>query len=123
MANWASIKFSYMKEDILAKQKEIEGKEFAMQEAIDTAALRLHEKDPALAREYLTNYCIDNANRVVSQWWDLADILVAKYDDGYINIPTTAEEVGYPEWWLKEVGYDKGPISYKRPTEADTTNQ
>ncbi|GAJ20809.1 unnamed protein product, partial [marine sediment metagenome] len=43
--------------------------------------------------------------------------------DGYINIPTTAEEVGYPEWWLKEVGYDKGPISYKRPTEADTTNK
>ena len=28
VANWASIKFSYMKEDILAKQKEIEGKEF-----------------------------------------------------------------------------------------------
>ncbi|GAH57193.1 unnamed protein product, partial [marine sediment metagenome] len=123
VANWASMKFSYMKKDILAKQKEIEGKEFSMQEAIDAAALRLHEKDPALAREYLTNYCIDNANRVVSQWWDLADMLIAKYDDGYVNIPKTAEEVGYPEWWLKEVGYDKGPISYKRPLEVDTTNR
>ncbi len=40
-----------MKKDILAKQKEIEGKEFLMQEPLDTAALRLHEKDPALARE------------------------------------------------------------------------
>ncbi len=123
VANWAGMKFSYMKEDILAKQKEIEEKEFFMQEAIDTAALRLHEIDAALAREYLTNYCIDNANRVVSQWWDLADMLIAKYDDGYVNIPKTAEEVGYPEWWLKEVGYDKGPISYKRPVGADTKNR
>ena len=51
VANWASIKFSYMKKDILAKQKEIEGKQFLMQEALDTAALKLHEKDPALAKE------------------------------------------------------------------------
>ncbi len=91
-----------------------------MQEAINAAALGLHEKDPALAGEYLTNYCIDNANRVVSQQWNLADMLIAKYDDGYINIPTTAGEVGYPERRLKEVGYDKGPISYKRPTETHT---
>lgn len=91
-----------------------------MQEAIDAAALKLYEKDPALAGEYLTNYCIDNANRVVSQRWDLVDILMAKYDDGYINIPTTAGQVDYPEWWLKQVGYDKGPISYKRPTETHT---
>ncbi len=50
VANWAGIRFSYMKKDISAKQKEVEGKEFLMQEPIDTAALRLHEKDPALAK-------------------------------------------------------------------------
>ena len=94
-----------------------------MQEAIDTAALRLRGKDPALAREYLTNYSIDNANRVVSQWREPANMLITKYDDEYVNIPTSAEEVGYPEWWLKKVGYDKGPISYKRPVEADTKNK
>ena len=94
-----------------------------MQEAIDTAALRLHEKDHALARKYLTNYSIDNPHRVVSQWWELADILIAKYDDGYINIPTIPEEVDRPEWWLKKVGYDKGPISYNRPVEANTKNK
>ena len=66
---------------------------------------------------------ISGTHNVVSQWWDLADILIVKYDDGFINIPPAAEEVGYPEWWLKEVGYDKGPISYKKPTEADRTNK
>ena len=32
-------------------RKDIEGKKFLMQEALDTAGLRLHEKDPALAKE------------------------------------------------------------------------
>ena len=58
-----------------------------MQEAIDAAALKLYKKGPALAGEYLTNYCIDNANRVVSQWWDLVDILIAKYDDAISIFP------------------------------------
>jgi len=115
VANWANLKFSYMKEDILAKQREIEGKEFSMQQGIDKEALRLHKENPLLAKEYLTTYSIDNANSVVTQWWDLADMLIAKYSDGFVNIPKTAEEVGYPEWWLKEVGYDKGPISYQKP--------
>ncbi len=91
-----------------------------MQEAIDAVALKLYKKGPALAGEYLTNYCIDSVNRVVSQCWDLVDKLIAKYDDGYINIPTTAGQVDYPEWWLKEVGYHKGLIAYKKPTQTHT---
>ena len=84
-----------------------------MRPAVETAAMRLYKKNPELACEYLTHYCIDNANRVVNEWSELADELVVKYD-GYVNIPNVAEEVGYPEWWLKAVGYDKGPTSYKK---------
>jgi len=94
-----------------------------MQQGIDKEALRLHEENPLLAKEYLTTYSIDNANSVVTQWWGLADMLIAKYSDGFVNIPKTAEEVGYPEWWLKEVGYDKGPISYQKPEQVDTKNR
>lgn len=117
VANWAGMKFEYMKKDIIAKQKEIEEMEFAMQPAVETAAMELHKRAPRLANKYLTDYSIDNANRVVKEWWKLADMLIVKYNDGYVNIPEQAEEVGYPEWWLKKVGYDKGPISYKRPEE------
>jgi dipeptidase len=115
VANWAALKFNYMKEDILAKQREIEEKELALQKAMDEEASKLHKSDPALAKAYLTKKCIENAHDVVSEWWDLADMMIAKYDDGYINIPKTAEEVGYPEWWLKKNEYDKGPISYEKP--------
>ncbi len=51
-------------------------------------------------------------------------VIVSHSDDDELDdqriIYVPAEEVSYPEWWLKEVRYDKGPISYKRPTEADT---
>ncbi|MFQ5953061.1 MAG: dipeptidase [Candidatus Omnitrophota bacterium] len=114
VAQKAAEKFSYIKKDILAKQSEIESKEFAMQAGIDKAALELYGKDPALAKEFLTNYSINNANSVVKQWWQLYDKLMQKYTDGYVNDPKIGEEVGYPIEWLKAVGYEQGPISYKK---------
>ncbi|MBE3093741.1 MAG: peptidase C69, partial [Actinobacteria bacterium] len=83
-------------------QKEVEGDFFAMQSAVEIAALDLYKKDPALAVKYLTNYSNDAANRAVNRWWKLADELVAKYDDGYVN---ALDSVGYPTWWLEEVGF------------------
>ncbi len=115
VAQKAGTKFSYIKEDVLAKQSEIENREFAMQTSIDKAASDLYKKDPALAREYLTNYSTDNANQVVKEWWELLDMLLQKYNDGYINDPKIGQEVGYPQEWLKAVGYANGPISYEKP--------
>ena len=118
VANWADLKYGYMTNDIRTKQTEIEEKELAMQPAIDTAALRLHAKDPDLARQYLTEYCEDNARRVLKEWWALADALVVKYDDGYINNPhDMAGLVGYPKWWRNQVGYSNGPTSYENRKE------
>jgi dipeptidase len=102
VSNWADLKYSYMIEDIKAAQKEVEGDFFAMQSAVEMAALDLYKKDPALAVKYLTNYSNDAANRAVNRWWKLADELVAKYDDGYVN---ALDSVGYPTWWLEEVGF------------------
>lgn len=102
VSNWADLKYSYMIEDIKEAQKEIEGGFFAMQSAVEMAALELYKKDPALAVKYLTNYSNDAANRAVDRWWKLADDLVAKYDDGYVN---GLDQVGYPTWWLEEVDF------------------
>jgi len=111
VSNWADLKFSYMIKDIKAKQVELEDKMFAFQPAIDAAALVLHEQDPELARAYLTEYSINNANAVVDEWRELGKFLVMKYIDGYVNVPKVGQGVGYPLWWLKEVGF--GPL----PTE------
>lgn len=108
VSNWADLKYSYMIEDIKEVQEEIEGDFFAMQPAVEMAALELYKKDPALAVKFLTNYSNDAANRAVDAWWELADDLVAKYDDGYIG---ASDQVGYPTWWLEEVDFGGTQLS------------
>jgi len=101
VSNWADLKYSYMIEDIKAAQNEVEGDFFAMQPAVEMAAADLYKKDPALAVKYLTNYSNDCANRAVDTWWALAEKLVYKYNDGYVD----GNSVGYPTWWLEEVDF------------------
>lgn len=108
VSNWADLKFSYMIKDIKEKQEKIESKIFAFQPAVESGAKELYDKDPELARAYLTEYCVNNGNAVVDEWREFGKFLVAKYIDGYVNKPNVGESVGYPLEWLKEVGF--GPI-------------
>jgi len=109
MGNWADLKFSYMIEDMQAKQHEIEGRQFAFQPAIEQAAVNLYKQSPELAKEFLTEYFVNNANAVVEEWWEFTEDMFAKYIDGYVD----GESVGYPDWWLMEVGYEEGTVSGK----------
>jgi dipeptidase len=108
--NWANVKFSYVIEDIKAMQKKTEDKLILMQPAIEEAAIALYNQDPALAIEFLTDYCADTAQRVVTDWWNFDQSLIVKYNDGYV----AGESVGYPAKWLKEVGYEEGPTTYTK---------
>lgn len=115
VANWAELKYSYMKDDIGAKRDPIELGELKQVETVDAEALARYENSPDAAREYLTEYCTGNAEKVVRDWWAFADELIAKYDDGYVGTPEDrAHEVGYPKWWRDDVGYDQGPTSYEK---------
>ena len=117
VANYAETRFQPMvKDDILPLQKELEAEEMATLPGVDAAALKLHKSDPALAKRFITNFCADNTGRVVKRWWELADNLLVKYDDGYITTPKKiAREVGYPKWWRDKVGWRTGPVSYQKP--------
>lgn len=103
VSNYADLKYSYMIKDIQAVQQRFENEAFAMQPAVEKAALELYRKDPSLAITFLTNYSNNFAERVVDAYWGLADLLIVKYQDGYVNLKT----VGYPEEWLKAVGFKK----------------
>lgn len=52
-----------------------------------------------------------NAAKIVQELWDLADRLLFKYASGYVNEPPRhmSQAVGYPDWWLRAVGYEQGP--------------
>ncbi len=101
VSNLADLKFSYAIPIIKAEYEKFESEFLANQPSIEKAALVLYEDNPALAIDFLTNYCNTIANRVVDRWWKLADELIYTLNDGYFN----GSSVGYPTWWLEEVGY------------------
>jgi dipeptidase len=113
VANYANLRYSYMIRDIQKVQKEIEDLEFALQPAVEQTALRLLESDPALASAYLTRYCVNNGQGNQERWWQLAEFLITKYNDGYVRGPDgRPEEVGYPEEWLKKE-LEKNPEKFR----------
>ncbi|MFH1387215.1 MAG: C69 family dipeptidase [bacterium] len=117
VANYAMLKYSYMIKDIQSVRDRFEAQAFGTQADRERQALALWKKgDESGARALLTSYCSKNAEAVLSDWWDLADQLYLKYNDGYLNTKAgMAQAVFYPGWWLKEVGYEQGPTAYKKP--------
>jgi len=73
--------------------------------AIDVTAKELYKQDPKLAVRFLTDYCLNNANKVIEAWWELGDQLLVKYN--HLSIYDTQNRkrsnLPYPEWWVKEV--------------------
>lgn len=116
VANYCTIKYSYMIKDLKEERSQFEDIAFVNQKVLEKKAMTLWDKkDEKGAKELLTTYSNNNALAVLVAWHKLAERLYIKYNDGYIN---TAQVVGqpvfYPAWWLKEVGFENGPTSYKK---------
>ena len=58
VANLAYTRYSEISVDIRTVQQELEAKFLAYTPAIDKAALELHQANPQLAVEFLTEYCV-----------------------------------------------------------------
>ncbi len=105
VANYAYGLYSYIIEDIQKVQKEVEQRAQTMTQAVDIAAKALHETNPDLMREYLTDFSVNNAEYTVQRWRELGYYIFAKYNDRYIRTSTEfrpwPEGVGYPEDHLK----------------------
>ncbi len=121
VANYASLKYDYMIEDIRLVQSEIEGNFIAMQPAIESTAIQLHKQDPALAAEFLTTYSVSAGERVTARWQDLAKTLLTTYNDGYVRDNGQTTEVGYPEDWHRHVLQIRPEQFRLQQAEGDTT--
>ena len=104
IANFANIKYSYMKEDIQKVQSELENTFDLLQPAIEKAAIELHEKQPELLASYLTDFSTRQAEKAHERYRELAHLLIRKYNDGYVQDENgRPRETGYPEGWYREV--------------------
>jgi len=97
--------YSYAIKDVREAQKEWEKSAIKRTQEIDKHALKLYKESPQKAKEYLTNYCNNNAKLVINTWWELGDELLVKYNHLWqYNIKNRKREaLKYPEWWLKEL--------------------
>jgi dipeptidase len=104
VANFANLKYSYMKEDIQKVQAELEGNLDALQPTVEKTALELSKTNPALVASYLTDYSMSHAETVVKRYRALGELLIRKYNDGYVQDENgRPREVGYPDSWYREV--------------------
>lgn len=115
VSNIASLKYSYMIEDIQAVQAALEGDAMALQPAVDKTAAELFKTDPELMTRYLTDYSVQRAELVVDRWTALGEHLLTKYNDGYVKDENgRPQERGYPEAWLRAV-LQQRPEQFKLP--------
>lgn len=105
VSNYAYGLYNVVIGDIQKVQQQLENRTFAMIPAIDKAAGYLHDTDCKLMEEYLTNFCIDNTEKVTQHWRELWGYLQVKYNDRYIRkemkIDKWPEGIGYPQEYLR----------------------
>jgi dipeptidase len=101
----ALVAYSHAIQDINKAQDKWEKTAIERVPSIDISAKELYKQDPKLAIRFLTDYCLNNANKVIEAWWELGDQLLVKYN--HLSIYDTKSRgrsnLPYPEEWFKEV--------------------
>jgi dipeptidase len=112
--NWARLMYGEMIPVIKAEQTKIESGELSRQADIERQALDLHKKDELSARQFLTEYTNATAMENLESWMALFERLVVTYRNGQYNDiqNKTITNIGYPDWWLENAGYQYGPRVY-----------
>ena len=104
VANYANLRYSDMRPDIQAVQRDLEGTLLALQPAVEKTAVELYKSDAELMTRYLTDYSVSHAELVVKRWRELGEHLIQKYNDGYVQDERgRPHEQGYSEAWLRRV--------------------
>ncbi len=112
--------YSYAIQDVRNAQEKWEKSAIERISQTDDYAMKLYKESPEQARQYLTEYCNNNANLVVNAWWELGDQLLVKYNHLWIYDvkDRTRKPLEYPEWWLNElIKYNKLEPEPEKKTE------
>lgn len=119
VSNYAYTRWSDMIVDLQKVQREFEGRYLADQADVDRTAADLHKQNPALARDYLTQYAARETEKLMARWKKLGEFLVWKYLDG--NVRNEKGEVTHPkapEGWLRGIVKERGDAIKVRKVEG-----
>lgn len=104
VSNIMTLKFNYTREDVSDAQTALEASGQELLAKLDEEFIEGRGSLDALTEEFVAN-----AYRNRDAYKDLFQFLLFKYADGWVNVPNLGTGVGYPAWWLVDVGYPKGP--------------
>ena len=111
VSNYTYTRWSDMIVDVQKVQRELEGTFLAQQDEIDSAAKKLFEQSPGLAKDYLTQYSAKQTELTMARWKKLGEFLIWKYLDG--NPKDAKGEVthpAYPKEWYERIVKDRGEV-------------
>ena len=80
-ATIAAHRWGEMRKDVAAVRDKLQDRFFARQATIEKKAVRLHKRNPAAARAYLTRYSRKACKQTEAAYWKLGDQLWTKYDE------------------------------------------
>lgn len=116
LSNYQGLKYSYMHKEVTELQEQLEKGFLVLLSEVEKRALELYSKDPSKAEEYLTEFAENNTASTLTAWWDLAEHLIVKYNDGLLNEPgNVGQPQGYPQEWLETTSWPTGPTTYQKP--------
>jgi dipeptidase len=109
VSNWAYGRYSDMIQDVQKVQRELESGFLSRQAEVEKAALALHATSPGLARDYLTQYSVEQGDRTTARWRKLGESLIVKYLDGNVRDEHgKVKHPHYPESWRRRIAQDQG---------------
>lgn len=85
VTNLAYTRYSVIHPEINDYQQNLESKFISYTNVIDNAAKTLYEKDKNLGRQFLTDFSVNTANDLVSDWKKFYQYLFMKYMDGNVK--------------------------------------
>ena len=91
-------RYSLMIDDMRAVQNKLENTYADAQAGIETAAVAMYDKDPAKAKEFLTNYTEMTAQCAIDAWKKLGEYLIVKYNDGVVKKTNKDGSLMRPEY-------------------------
>ncbi len=97
VSNFVNIRYSDMIQDILPVQAALEAGFVLQQDSIESIAQSLSGEDRIA---FLTKYSAGACTKVCDEWKELGNLLITKYNDGYIKDENGGvHEKGYPDAW------------------------
>jgi len=117
VSNFTYLRYDAMIPDVLKVQKSLEDKFVAYTPSIDMAAQSLwNSGKKSETLQFLTDYSVNQANGMTSEWKKLSQYLFVKFIDGNIKkekdgafertetgMPPSPNQPGYPDWWKKVI--------------------